>query len=88
MVYKTKRKIPKAIRQECWVRNFGQTFKHKCYVNWCSRKITCFDFEVGHNKPESKGGPLKINNLRPICRQCNIGMGAKYTIDEWRRLKI
>ena len=83
-----KKKIPKAIRQECWVRNFGQTFKHKCYVNWCHRKITCFDFEVGHNRPESKGGTLKINNLKPICRQCNICMGNKYTIDEWRLLKI
>ena len=81
-------KIPKAIRQECWVRNFGEKFRHKCYVNWCHRKITCFDFEVGHNKPESKGGSLDLNNLKPICRQCNIGMGNKYTIDEWRLLKI
>lgn len=83
-----KKKIPKAIRQECWIQNFGETYKHKCYINWCSRKITCFDFEVGHNKPESKGGTLNLNNLKPICRQCNIGMGNKYTIDEWKLLKI
>lgn len=83
-----KYKIPKAIRQTCWVKNFGEKYKHKCFVNWCHRIITCFDFEVGHNLPESKGGTLDLNNLRPICRQCNIGMGNKYTIDEWRLLKI
>lgn len=83
-----KQKIPIALRQACWVRQFGETYRHKCFVDWCHRKITCFDFEVGHNLPESKGGTLDLDNLRPICRQCNIGMGNTYTIDEWRMLKI
>ena len=83
-----KQKIPIALRQACWVRQFGETYQHKCFVDWCHRKITCFDFEVGHNLPESKGGTLDLDNLRPICRQCNIGMGNMYTIDEWRLLKI
>ena len=83
-----KQKIPIALRQACWVRQFGETYRHKCFVDWCHRKITCFDFEVGHNLPESKGGTLDLDNLRPICRQCNIGMGNMYTIDQWRLLKI
>ncbi len=83
-----KQKIPIALRQACWVRQFGETYRHKCFVDWCHRKITCFDFEVGHNLPESKGGTLDLDNLRPICRQCNIGMGNTYTIDQWRMLKI
>lgn len=83
-----KQKIPIALRQACWVRQFGETYRHKCFVDWCHRKITCFDFEVGHNLPESKGGTLELDNLRPICRQCNIGMGNMYTIDQWRLLKI
>lgn len=83
-----KQRIPIALRQACWVRQFGETYQHKCYVDWCHRNISCFDFEVGHNVPESKGGTLDLDNLRPICRQCNIGMGNKYTIDEWRKLQI
>ena len=83
-----KQKIPIALRQACWVRQFGETYQHKCFVDWCHRKLTCFDFEVGHNLPESKGGTLDLDNLRPICRQCNTGMGNMYTIDEWRLLKI
>lgn len=83
-----KQKIPIALRQACWVRQFGETYQHKCFVDWCHRKISCFDFEVGHNLPESKGGSLDLDNLRPICRQCNIGMGNTYTIDQWRLLNI
>jgi len=83
-----KQKIPIALRQACWVKQFGETYRHKCFVDWCPRKITCFDFEVGHNLPESKGGTLDLENLRPICRQCNIVMGNTYTIDQWRLLKI
>ena len=83
-----KQKIPIALRQACWVRQFGETYQHKCFVDWCHRKISCFDFEVGHNLPESKGGTLDLDNLRPICRQCNIGMGNTYTIDQWRLLNI
>ena len=46
----------------------------KCYV--CQKPILFTDFEVGHNKPFSKGGTWNINNLRPICRTCNRSMGS------------
>ena len=48
--------------------------------------ITPFNFEVGHNIPESKGGATDINNLRPICSKCNRSMGDDYTIDEFSAL--
>ena len=53
-----------------------------------SRKnnITVFDFHVGHNIPEAKGGTLSLENLRPICSRCNHSMGCQYTITEWTRL--
>jgi hypothetical protein len=38
---------------------------------------------VGHNIPESKGGKTTINNLIPICGDCNRSMGDRYTIDEF-----
>lgn len=85
---KQKSKIPLAMKQTVWVNQFGEVYKHKCVTKWCHRIITVFDFEVGHNIPESKGGATSPENLRPICRQCNIGMGNRYTIDEWSKKKF
>jgi len=85
---KRKAKIPLAMRQNVWFRHFGRVFEHKCFVSWCPRIITCFDFEVGHNIPECKGGKTDESNLFPICHKCNGGMGSKYTIEEWSNKKF
>ena len=78
--------IPKAIREQCWLHCFGKTYEHKCYVRWCQNTISVFDFHVGHDQPESKGGTLDVNNLKPICARCNLSMSNQYTIQEWVRL--
>ena len=36
--------------------------------------MNVFDFHVGHNVPESKGGATNIDNLKPICSRCNSSM--------------
>ena len=82
----SKKTIPKAIREQCWISEFGKVFEHKCYINWCENKINTFDFHVGHDNPESKGGTLDINNLKPICSRCNQSMSNNYTIKEWNDL--
>jgi len=82
-----KKKIPLALREQVWLMYFGDCkFKHKCHVKWCENIITPFIFEVGHNIPESRGGPTDIDNLRPICSKCNKSMGDTYTIDEFSEL--
>ena len=48
--------------------------------------ITPFTFECGHNIPESKGGTSDIDNLRPICGNCNRSMSNSYTIDEFSNM--
>lgn len=78
-----KQKIPKAVREQVWVFYFGKSFNHKCFVSWCNNTVDVFNFHVGHNKPESKGGKLTIENLRPICSRCNHSMSNNYTIQEW-----
>ena len=75
--------IPKAIREQCWIQVFGEKFKEKCYINWCENEINVFDFHVGHDKPESKGGTLDVSNLKPICARCNLSMSNNYTIEQW-----
>lgn len=72
--------IPKAVREQVWLKTFGETFKTKCPIDWCHNDIDVFNFHVGHDIPESKGGALNLNNLYPICSKCNCGMGDIYTI--------
>jgi hypothetical protein len=80
---KRKEKIPVKLREEVWVAKMGKVFEGKCPTTWCSTTITVFEFESGHNIPESKGGPTTIENLVPLCPRCNRSMGSKFTFDEW-----
>lgn len=80
-----KTNIPKSLKQAVWLKHVGQKFEGKCYISWCQNKITPFSFEVGHNIPESKGGSTTIDNLRPLCAQCNKSMGNRFTIDEFNK---
>ena len=78
-----KKNIPKAVREQVWLQTFGKKYEHKCHIHWCNNIITVFDFHVGHDKPESKGGTLDISNIKPICARCNLSMSDNYTIQEW-----
>ena len=63
------------MRNMVWARYIGtDKAEGKCYVCWRTIHIT--DFEVGHNKAKAKGGSDRIDNLRPICRSCNLAMGT------------
>lgn len=79
----TKERIPRALREQVWVTYVGNKFQTKCWIPWCKNKMSAFDFHVGHNLPESKGGTLELGNLRPICARCNLSMSDSYTISEW-----
>ena len=81
-----KLKLPKALREQVWLVYIGKRFENKCLVGWCENLITPFNFECGHNIPESRGGTSDIDNLRPICGNCNRSMSNSYTIDEFSNL--
>jgi 5-methylcytosine-specific restriction endonuclease McrA len=81
-----KEQIPKRIREFVWNTYNGENYSSKCYVAWCSNNINVFNYQVGHDIPESKGGSMEISNLKPICGNCNLSMGNKYTITEWSQL--
>lgn len=78
-----KQKIPAAIREAVWIKRCGRVFEHKCLTSWCPNTITVFDFQSGHNIPESKGGKTIVDNLYPLCARCNVSMGDRHTFDEW-----
>lgn len=80
-----KKQIPKALREQVWIAKMGRKFYGQCLISWCTNEMTCFSFDCGHNIPESKGGPTNVENLIPICRNCNLGMGNRLTIEEWQK---
>jgi hypothetical protein len=81
-----KKPIPAAIREACWQKRCGRVFEHKCLTPWCPNIITVFDFQAGHDIPESKGGPTTVENLYPICSRCNQSMGDRFTFQQWSAL--
>jgi len=84
-----KKRFTTAERQQVWLQYVGAIFSKKCSTPWCKNVMTVFDFHVGHNIPESKGGSHAMTNLRPVCKACNLSMGALHSIDSWnRRLEI
>jgi 5-methylcytosine-specific restriction endonuclease McrA len=81
-----KAKIPKALREQVWLKQHGKQYSGKCATNWCENKMTVFDFQCGHDIPESKGGETILENLVPICARCNLSMSNTYTFKEWNQL--
>jgi 5-methylcytosine-specific restriction endonuclease McrA len=77
--------VPKPLREQVWLRTCGEVYNRKCAVTWCTNTMTPFNFEAGHIIPESKGGETHIDNLLPICAQCNKSMGNRFTIHEFSR---
>ena len=55
--------IPRAVREQLWLKTFGEKFKGKCQIKWCKNQVNIFDFTAGHNIPKSKGGSNKLSNL-------------------------
>jgi len=80
-----KQRIPTKVREEIWLRTYGEVFSAKCSVCWCTNryKILSSEWHVGHNIPEVNGGSNRLQNLVPICSSCNLGMGARFSFDEW-----
>jgi hypothetical protein len=52
-----KTSIPKALREQVWLTYAGRVYERRCLVPWCQNVMNVFDFHVGHDVPESQGGP-------------------------------
>jgi len=66
--------IGKNLRMASWRQHFGNSGEGKCYV--CGRTIYIDDFQAGHIIAVAKGGENSVDNIRPICKPCNVGMGT------------
>ena len=80
-----KKRIPRALREQIWIKRNKGKFEVKCPIKWCRNRINCFNFHSGHNVPSSKGGATNIRNLTPICAKCNLSMSNNYTIKQFSK---
>ena len=79
-----KKNIPKPLKKMCWDIHIGSTIgSAKCLC--CNhQEIRQIDFHCGHVIAEKNGGTMTIDNLRPICSQCNLSMGVQ-NMDEFKK---
>lgn len=73
-----KKSIPKSKKNIVWNKYIGK--EHGVALCFCCRnkEIEKDDFQAGHILAEANGGTIDIDNLVPICSQCNQGMGTMH----------
>ena len=76
----------KAIKKEAFTEWFKNSIwrktngsLEKCMCPVCSLNLISVEsFSAGHILPESKGGMMCIENIMPICPECNSQMGSRH----------
>lgn len=71
---KKKLTVPKRVREASWKKYIGNTLSGKCYACQCEIQFT--NFEAGHVQSEYDGGKINADNIRPICKPCNVSCGV------------
>ena len=72
-----KKAIPAVVKRLVWNTYIGENIgKSKCF---CCKltDITQLSFHCGHVVSENNGGKIHVDNLRPICQNCNCSMATK-----------
>ena len=85
---KKKDKIPTAVRKIVWNTYIGkEIITGKCLC--CNAEdISSTNFDCGHIKSEKNGGEVNIENLRPICGNCNKSIGGNNMDEFMTKYKI
>jgi 5-methylcytosine-specific restriction endonuclease McrA len=83
-----KRSIPSTVKRLVWHQHIGEDVgKAKCMC--CkTTDITQLSFHCGHIVAEACGGNMCVDNLRPICQNCNSSMGTMNMNDFMMTYKI
>ena len=68
-----RKSIPAPIRFKVWRTYIGTSLDGKCYC--CNNYMSIENWQAGHVVAYADGGPETVENLRPICGQCNTSMG-------------
>lgn len=82
-----KKPIPSTVKRLVWNTYIGEEIgKAKCTC--CNvTDITQMSFHCGHIISEANGGEITVQNLKPICQNCNSSMGTINMNDFIKKLK-
>jgi hypothetical protein len=76
-----KQRIPKTLKRAVWDTYVGVD-KGTAPCLCCERtSIRQLEFHCGHVISEARGGTTTVENMRPICAQCNLSMGTQNLFD-------
>jgi 5-methylcytosine-specific restriction endonuclease McrA len=79
----SKATISLALKEAVWAKFFTNNERSGPCVCCKANTITLFNHHCGHVVAEAMGGATSIDNLRPICRTCNLSMGTR-NMDEFQ----
>ena len=83
--------ITGAMRLAVWEKWVGQRTRAKCFCCW-QADITQLSnyktFHAGHIISDHNGGETSVENMLPICRDCNMNMGAENWDDYVERNRL
>ena len=76
MSARVRKAIPATVKRLVWNKYIGESIgKAKCTCCGLT-DITQMSFHCGHVIADTQGGKVEIDNLRPICQNCNSSMRA------------
>ena len=78
-----RQRTPTAVRHAVWRRYCGDSLNGRCFC--CAGDITFEHWHCGHVIADRHGGSPTIENLRPICRGCNLQMRTMNMYDFIRK---
>lgn len=73
--------ISGAVKRDVWFKYVGNKAKTKCFC--CRKNVILFcsgvhnTWQAGHIISHNNGGKAVIENLHPICKQCNNNMNSE-----------
>ena len=72
-----KNKIPKKIKNDSWDKYIGKQHGTALCICCNQTQIDSKSFIGGHIISEKNGGLINVDNIIPICSECNSSMGSK-----------
>ena len=77
--------IPKAMKRLVWDTYIGEDIGRALCLCCKHSYIRQIEFHCGHVIAEANGGQITLENLRPICAQCNLSMRTT-NMDEFKKM--
>jgi len=74
---KRKKPIPKKLRIDSWNKYIGEQNGNAYCVCCTNTVISQLRFHAGHIISEANNGPVTLDNIIPICSECNTSMGIR-----------